>query len=197
MARNAWDNVTPEMIKNCWKHADIQHDPIILRIPLTLTQRGWKVIHKFADPSSKMTLPQAEDSLKEMFGDQYNDDSWRLALKIVTETEPDDDVHSLIKALQEQSHSKHQPFVPTEYTEVAAEVASAIKELEQRKRIFKGAPSADAFIEPEIEREVEVVPVQTDDELVAEVSREQLAEKGETEIEDTTTTTTVVKKSWR
>jgi len=90
-----------------------------------------------------------------------------------------------IKVLQDKSRAKNQPFIPAEYTEAAAEVASAIKELERRNRIFEGAPSADAFIEPDIEREVEVVPIRSDDELVAEVPREQAIEKGETiEVED-------------
>ena len=127
-----------------------------------------------------MFLTQAEDSLKEMFGDQYNDDYWRPALKVVTETEPDEDVHSHIRALQQESDPKKQPFTPPEYTKAAAEVASAIKELERRKQIFDGAPSADAYIEPEIEREVEEVPVWTEDELVEEVLREQARERGET-----------------
>jgi len=76
MAVDAWNDVTPETIKNCWKHkhADIRREPLILRIPQTLAQRGWNVIHTFADLSSGMTLPQAEDSLKKIFGDQYNDD---------------------------------------------------------------------------------------------------------------------------
>jgi len=179
MARDAWENVTPETIKNCWNHADIQRDPIILRIPSTLTQRGWNVIHKFADPPSGMTLPQAEDSLKEVFGNQYNDDDWRPALTLVTETEPDEDIHSLIKALREKPSRGSQPFTPNEYTEVAAEVTSEIKELERRNRIFEGAPSADAYIEPDVEREVEVDQIRTDDELVAEVVREQAIERGE------------------
>ena len=132
MARDAWDDVTLETIKNCWNHTGIQHNPIILHIPSTLTQRGWNVIRAFADLSSGMTLPQAEDSLKKVFGNQYNDDDWQPALKIVTKTEPDEDVHSLIKALQEKSHSKKQPFVPAKYTMVAAEVTSAIEELERR-----------------------------------------------------------------
>ena len=40
-----------------------------------------------------MTLPQAEDLLKQIFGDQYEDEQWQLALKIVTETEPDEDIN--------------------------------------------------------------------------------------------------------
>ncbi|KAF9783959.1 hypothetical protein BJ322DRAFT_978131, partial [Thelephora terrestris] len=171
MAVDAWNDVTPETIKNCWKHklADIRREPLILRILQTLAQRGWNVIHTFADSSSGMTLPQAEGSLKKIFGDQYNDDDWRPALKIVTETEPNEDVHSHIKVLQDKSRAKKQPFIPAEYTEAAAEVASAIKELERRNRIFEGPPSADAFIEPDIEREVEVVLIRSDDKLVAEV----------------------------
>ena len=106
MACDAWDNVTPETIKNCWNHTDIQRNPIILCVPSTLTQRGWRIIHTFADSSSGMTLPQAEDSLKKVFGDQYNDNNWQPALKIMTKMEPDDDMHSLIKALQEKPHSK-------------------------------------------------------------------------------------------
>jgi len=93
--------------------------------------------------------------------------------------EPNEDMHSLIKALQEKSHSKNQPFIPTEYTRVVAEVASATKELEQRNQIFEGAPSMDAYIKPEIKKEVEVVPVHTDDELVAKVFREQTIERRE------------------
>ena len=34
------------------------------------------------------------------------------------------------------------------------------------------------YIEPEIEREVEAVPVRTDDELVAEVLKERAIERG-------------------
>ena len=45
--------------------------------------------------------------------------------------------------------------------------------------MFESAPSADAYIEPDIEKEAEVVPVRADDELVAEVLREQAIEKGE------------------
>jgi hypothetical protein len=186
MACDAWNDVTPETIKNCWKHADIRRDPIILRVPQTLNQRGWNLIRTFADSSSEMTLPQAEDSLKKIFGDQYDDDDWRPALKIITEAEPGEDAYSLIKVLQEtKARAKKQPFIPAEYVKVAMEVTSAIKELEERNRIFEGAPSVDAFIEPDIEREVEVVPIRTDDELVGEVLREQAIEKGEiVEIED-------------
>lgn len=182
IACDAWDDVTPETIRNCWKHADIRRDRIVLRIPRTLAQRGWSLIYAFADSSSGMSLPEAEESLKQIFGDKYDDDYWRPALKTVTESEPDEDVHMLIKSLQEKSRVGDQPkFVPAEYTKTAQEVAAAIKELERRNRIFEGAPSADAYIEPDEEREVEMEPIRTDDELVADVLREQAIERGEVE----------------
>jgi hypothetical protein len=99
--------------------------------------------------------------------------------KIVTETEPDEDVHSLIAALQERSQPTNQPFVPIEHTEAAAEVTAAIEELERRNWIFEGAPTTDAYIEPKVEREVEKVPIRTEDEFVAEVLREQAIERGD------------------
>ena len=179
MVQDAWNNVTAVMIKNCWDHADIWRDPIILQVPQTLTQRGWGVICTFADPTSGMTLPQAEDLLKQIFGDQYEDEQWQPALKIVTENKPDEDINSLITALWERSQPTKQPFIPIEHTKVAAEVAAAIEELKQRNQIFESVPSTDAYIEPEIEREVEKLPIQTEEELVAEVLREQAVERGD------------------
>ena len=185
MARDAWDDVTPETIKNCWSHADIQHDPIVLCILLTMTQKGWNIIHTFANPSSGMALPQAEESLKKIFGNQYNDTYWWPALKLITGTEPDEDVHLLIKTLQEKlSHSANQPFIPTKYTRVGTDVASTIKELESRNQIFEGAPSADSFIEPEREGEIEAMLVHTNDQLVAEVLKEKAIEEGEIQERD-------------
>ena len=117
-----------------------------------------------------LTLSQAEDALKEIFGNQYNNNNWQPALTTVTETEPGEDMLSLVKGIQEESRTKEQLFIPVEYTKVAAEVTASIRELEQRNQIFEGAPSADTFIEPEFEREVEDVPIHSDDELVADVT---------------------------
>jgi hypothetical protein len=52
-------------------------------------------------------------------------------------------------------------------------------------QIFDGVPDTDAYIEPAVESEVEVVPIRMEDELVAEVLREQAIEKGDIiEVED-------------
>ena len=42
-------------------------------------------------------------------------------------------------------------------------------------------PSADSFIEPKGEKEIDIAPVCTDDELIAEVLREKMVERGEIE----------------
>ena len=42
-------------------------------------------------------------------------------------------------------------------------------------------PSADSFIEPEGKKEINIAPVHTDDELIAEVLREKMVERGEVE----------------
>lgn len=48
MACGAWDDVTPGTINNCWSYGDIQRDPIALRVPLNLTQKGLNVINASA-----------------------------------------------------------------------------------------------------------------------------------------------------
>jgi hypothetical protein len=112
MATAAWDDVSPETIRNCWKHAGIQRNPIMIRLPApTLVQQGWSIILKFAS-GSDMTLPQAEAELQALLKHQYNDDDWRPALKVVTECEPDDNVIEAVSKLRE-SMSVTPPIPPS------------------------------------------------------------------------------------
>ena len=106
MATLAWDDVTPETIKNCWKHIGIQRDLITICLSApTLVQQGWTIILKFASQSD-MSLPQAEAELQALFKDQYNDGDWRLALKIVTECELGGDVIKAISKLRESASAE-------------------------------------------------------------------------------------------
>ena len=99
MATAAWEDVTPETIQNCWKHTGIRHAPIMIRLPApTLVQQGWSIILKFAS-SPDIPLPQAEAKLQALFKNQYNNDDWRLALKLVTKCEPEDNVIEAISKL--------------------------------------------------------------------------------------------------
>ena len=190
MATAAWDDVTPETIQNCWKHTGIQRDPITIRLPApTLTQKGWSIIMKFASTTG-MTLPSAENELKALFKDQYNDEDWRPALKVVTESEPDDNVIEAISKLQELTLGA--PATPSsiaegseidipEYNDALMDVGDSIRALKQRNRLFGDTLKPCNFIELEGEEEEvrEEVRLRTDDEIVAEVTREEAKLDGE------------------
>ena len=147
MATAAWDDVTPETIKNCWKHAGIQRSPITIHLPVpSLVQLGWSIILKFASVSD-MTLPQAEAELQGLFKDQYDDDDWRPALKAVTECEPGDNVIKAISKLRGSTLATPSTFpsVPNEessadlpeYNDTLAELGHSIKALKKRNRLFQ------------------------------------------------------------
>ena len=190
MATEAWNEVTPEMIRNCWKHAGIQRDPITVRLPApTLVQQGWSIILKFAS-GSDMTLPKAEAELQVLFKDHYNDSDWRPALKLVTECEPDDNVIEAISKLRE-SMSAMTPTPPSvseessthllEYNEALEDLGHSIGTLKKRNRLFKDVLTANEFVELEGEdEEEEEVKLRTDGEIVEEVTRELAGPEGET-----------------
>jgi hypothetical protein len=63
MAKEAWDAINSETIKNCWDHAGIQRPPIMLRIPRlpqkdldSDTTAAWDILEKFA--TTDMSLLQ-------------------------------------------------------------------------------------------------------------------------------------------
>lgn len=190
MATDAWDDVTPETIKNCWKHAGIQRDPITIRLPApTLVQQGWSIILKFAS-TSNMTLPQAEGELQDLFKGQYNDDDWRPALKAINDCEPEDNAIEAISKLREstlatpptiQSAPSGESDVNLpEYDDALAELGHTIGTLKKRNRLFGGALTPQEFIELDVEDEEEEVRVRTDEEIVEEVRREEARLNGET-----------------
>ena len=189
MATAAWNEVTPETIRNCWKHAGIQRDPITVHLPApTLVQQGWSIILRFAS-GSNMTLPRAEAELQALFKDQYNDSDWRPALKVVTECEPDDNVIEAISKLRE-SMSATPPTPPSasekssthllEYNEALENLGHSIAALKKRNRLFRGVLTANEFVELDGEEEEEEVKLRTDEEIVEEVTREMAGPDGET-----------------
>ena len=189
MAMAAWDDVTPETIKNCWKHAGIQRDPLTVRLPApTLVQQGWLIILRFASQSD-ISLPQAEAELQELFKDQYNNNDWRPALKIVTECEPDDDVIDAISKLRESMSAT--PSTPSsdinlpEYNNALTDLGNSIDALREHNRLFRGALTPQEFIELDgEEQEEEEVRLRTDEEIVGEVARETAQLNGETVDDD-------------
>ena len=70
---------------------------------------------KFASTTG-MTLPSAENKLKVLFKDQYNNEDWRPALKVVTKSKPDNNVIEVISKLQELTLGA--PATPSSIAEV-------------------------------------------------------------------------------
>ncbi len=94
MVKDAWENVTPETIAHCWDHTGIQKKSAP-SVPSSQTDavqshtsQGWNVIREFA--TTPMSLPQAEEKLKAIFGAAYKDADWRQALDCVLEAENDE-----------------------------------------------------------------------------------------------------------
>ena len=193
MATAAWDDVSPETIQNCWKHAGIQRNPITIRLPApTLVQQGWSIILKFAS-GSDMTLPQAEAELQALLEHQYNDDDWRPALKAITECEPDDDVIGAVSKLRE-SVSVAPPIPPPipngesginlpEYDDALTDLGNSIKKLKGRNRLFRGVLTPQEFIELDGEQEEERQS-RTDEEIVEEITRGMATLDDEEIVED-------------
>lgn len=191
MATAAWNEVTPETIRNCWKHAGIQRNPITVRLPApTLVQQGWSIILEFASRPD-MSLPQAEVRLQALFEGQYNDADWRPALKIITESEPEDNVIEAISKLRESMSTAPSvpPSVPDkdsdinlpEYNDALKDLGQSIKALKKCNRLFQDALTPHEFIEldGEGEEEEEEVRLRTDEEIVEDVTREAARLNGE------------------
>jgi hypothetical protein len=196
MATAAWNDVTPETIKNCWKHAGIQRDPITIRLPApTLVQQGWSIILKFAS-SSDMSLPQAEVELRTLFKDLYNDKDWRPALKVITECEPDNNPINAISKLRESmtgspptrssvSNVEGSDIDLPEYDNAVADLDHSIKALKKRNRLFQDALTPREFIELDGDvAEEEEAKMRTDDEIVEEVMKGTARLNGEAVDED-------------
>ena len=91
MAKEAWDAVQPTTIKSCWDHTGIQHDLIMLHIPARhesghginkASLEAWNILEDLA--MSQKTLPEAEESLKKVYGSTYQDSMWQPALVAIT-----------------------------------------------------------------------------------------------------------------
>ncbi|KAK2462168.1 hypothetical protein APHAL10511_005800 [Amanita phalloides] len=89
LAHKAWGQVKALTIKNCWSHTKIQgeildHD-IYNTSSLHSDHGAWDILQNFA--TSGMTLPTAEDQLKNYLGNQYNAQDWQPALNVVMNVE--------------------------------------------------------------------------------------------------------------
>ena len=163
MAKEAWDAVQPTTIKHCWNHTAIQRDPIMLRIPSRqghdrvhqASLEAWNVLEDLA--TSQKTLPEAEDGLKEVYGNTYNDSIWRPALAAITGSETTEDaLHELEKFKAAENDAVEETDQPMET--VKSELMDAVVALKACRRIFGPLPSFEDLVNPPGKLEVDENP---------------------------------------
>jgi hypothetical protein len=196
MAKDAWDAISSETIKNCWGHTGIQRPPIMLRVPPLRphtnsnesdphTTAAWDTLEKFA--TTDMSLPQAERMLKDHLGDRYVDEKWRPAFDAVMAAE--NNAAAALEAIQELKHSSNPNTSAallslhastTQCADLEENLMSSVKALKSRNRIFGPMPTIEELINPSKERENEDnLQNLNDNEIVAQVRYEKALEKGE------------------
>jgi hypothetical protein len=196
MAKDAWNAITVTTIENCWDHTGIQRDPIE---PITLhihtsnarqaqsdphNTAAWDLIESFA--TTEMTLSQAEDGLKNLFGDGYVAERWMPALDAVMNAE--DDVNQALDAIKQirLASPSNTALVSSHATtaqgsELEVELMESVKELKERNRIFGPILTLDELLDPVDELEIgqSASALSGEEEIVAKVHREQAIERGE------------------
>ena len=199
MAKDAWHAISSETIENCWEHTGIQRAPIMLRVAIPrlpqnesndpnaeTTAAAWDILEEFA--TTDMTLPQAEDALKDHLGDQFIDEKWRPAFDAVMAAEMD-----CTAALESIKKLRQRPSNPVasatvlplhastmQCKDLEKDLMSSIKELKSRNRIFGSLPTIEELINPPEERENESLQrFDSDNEIVAQVHYKKALEQGE------------------
>ncbi|KAG6885130.1 hypothetical protein C0995_009563, partial [Termitomyces sp. Mi166 len=184
MVTEAWNTIDSETIQNCWDHTEIQPEQRkTVELPIHADPGARDVLQNFA--VSDMTLPMAEDQLRERLGDKYIDSDWQPALKAVMDAEGDVEA---IRLLAERSNlPKLTIKLPSQCTTAAKQIKAAedalmesVNELVKKKRIFGEPLSLEELVDPIEEREDPDSSYTFDSgeaEIISQVWRE-MAEKG-------------------
>ena len=149
---------------------------------------AWCVIRDFA--TTEMSLPEAEERVKEILGNHYIDTDWRPTFKAVMNAEGDSnkaasEVEELAQAacrrtgLKIKIPARRPPL--TQLTTLEDEVTTSLQDLKTRNRIFGELPSLDEFLEPVEEQEIgdSLTFEGGDSAIVAAVKREMAEKVGE------------------
>ncbi len=102
MVKEAWTQVSPSTITNCWNHTKIQPESneesttqptqapaATTTSPPMKNPKAWEQVHAFATSDGNITLPQAEDGLRNLLGEDYRNADWQPVLKVVMDAERD------------------------------------------------------------------------------------------------------------
>ena len=143
-----------------------------------------------------MTLPDAEEQLKNHLGNRYNEQDWQPALDAVMNAEGD--IAKAQEALAQLSSTTQLPRltirlpprqsrsdpapVPSQIVQAEKDLMNSIDDLVKRKRIIGPPPTLEDLVDPIEEREVGDSPYRFeggDAEIVAEVLHEMAVARGE------------------
>ena len=129
-----------------------------------------------------MSLPQAKDALKDLFGAGYIEETWIPALTAVMGAE--NDVSLALEAINKIRGPLKAPSACATTTQCAAleaDLAESVQNLKERKRIFGRVPTLNELLDPVEEQEVgePMHAFEGDEDIVAQVHREQAIEHGE------------------
>lgn len=208
MSEAAWNAITTETIQHCWNHTKIIQ-PFVYQIKLlwhTLTFNfrstveqsqedvaphsdagAWDILRQFAG-STTITLPEAEEKLKNYLGTRFKDKDWQPTLKAIMDAEADVlKAQAAIKTLSTKYLLPRLtikiPARPPQVDSTEKELMDAVNTLRKRNRIFGVLPTIDQLVEPDYELEVDEdspyafpggLP-----EIIAQVQHEEQVKKGE------------------
>jgi len=207
MARDAWNAIEQSTIQNCWNHTGILPTHPSPRTSIQSLPNNhaaaWDLMREFA--TTDLGLPQAEERLKTLLGDQYVDEDWRPMLCAVMEAEGN--VETALNAIERLTKdtriappsrltitippraSKLTITIPPQPREIAPQIASiedelmaSVAELKRRNRIVGEPIDLENLVNPREEREIgenEYGFEGGDDEIVAVVRHEIAVENGD------------------
>jgi hypothetical protein len=194
MVREAWTEVTTDTIVHCWNHTKIQPSSSAAHVastaspsiqtPSSAVTKGWDIIREFATTS--ITLPEAENRLKEALGVGYVDLDWQPALKAVMDAE--DDSVAALEAIRQLTCTQFDPIPtsaswttqlrpPQQLVEVEDALLDAVEELKTRRRIIGTPPTLEEMLNPVEERETggSQYRFEGGDEEIARTVKDQMA----------------------
>jgi hypothetical protein len=99
-------------------------------------------------------LPEAEDSLKKVYGNTYHDSIWRPALAAITGSETTEAALDELARFKAAENGICQRGGQGQMEAAETELMGAVTELKARRRIFGPLPSFEDLVNPPGELEI-------------------------------------------
>jgi len=177
LVKKAWQLVTPETIQNCWAHAKITREPIIITIsrPNPSSQVLIRPSHPITQAcdllsqyvtTDTLTLPAVEEKLELLLGDAQKTLPWSSILKQAIEVESDEDTQAILNKIEGlrissqesatacETEGDHQQDLGIQETVLMETLAK----LKNRKRFIGPLPTIEDLVNTREEEEIGDIP---------------------------------------